>query len=138
MAGKIDAVEATARIEAALDRLANTARGQPFPQQGPDPRLEDLAARIDYLVTQLREVLAEDRPAALPELETTSPPVEAVPHEGPNDFSAVAEAGNMAAPPSPASAPAPQAYDGSYHSVSYGTPTEEGGHFTPPHYNSWQ
>ncbi|WP_072572422.1 hypothetical protein [Granulibacter bethesdensis] len=138
MAGKIDAVEATARIEAALDRLANATRVQSSPPPGPDPRLEDLAARIDYLVTQLREVLAEDRSAALPDLEKTLLPGEAAPHEGPNEFPDSAEEGNMAAPPSPESASPPQTYDGSYHSVSYGTPTEEGANFTPPHYNSWQ
>jgi broad specificity phosphatase PhoE len=73
MAEGEDAAQAAARLEAALDRIANLTQGRPEPQAasvahdaaghnnppgGEDVPVAELAARLDAVIAQLRRLLA--------------------------------------------------------------------------------
>ena len=54
-----EASSAAARLEAALERIARHAAG-PLPAlSAPDPRLAELAQRLDALIATLRRALAK-------------------------------------------------------------------------------
>ena len=63
MAGDTDDAESAAeRLEAALERLAALAgtprsMGQPSPDSGPTPPVEEIAERLDGLIDRLRTAL---------------------------------------------------------------------------------
>ena len=72
----VDAVDALARLEAALDRIAEGSRPGPIAQVA-EPAGAEMAERLDALIAQLRGALAtETPPAEVPPTDT--PPTEAL------------------------------------------------------------
>lgn len=56
-AGEVAA--ATARLEAALERIARRTADRPAEEAARDPRLAKVAARLDALIASLRSALGE-------------------------------------------------------------------------------
>jgi broad specificity phosphatase PhoE len=53
-----DLAEAAARLEAALERIARQAAERPPSERTQDPRVAEVVARLDALITSLRGALA--------------------------------------------------------------------------------
>lgn len=54
-----EARSAAARLEAALERIARHGAGSLHAPSAPDPRLAELAERLDALIATLRRALAK-------------------------------------------------------------------------------
>jgi hypothetical protein len=60
MSGSDDEQEALARLQSALERIAEAAAAtKPPAEPAPDPRLGEAAGRLDAVIAQLRDALGE-------------------------------------------------------------------------------